>query len=83
MTTKITAQKPNGKQAEILIQSNCIYLNHSDTGFRLGNDGYIYSKHGTLVQKDQDVRKLLILYGMIKWRLKTNSKELVFFFWKS
>lgn len=86
MTTKIQAELPNGKTAEILIKDRHVYLNHRDTGFRLGNDGDIYTKHGSFAQKGQDVKKLLQLQGMIKWCVfgnwETNSFELVFYFEK-
>jgi hypothetical protein len=51
-----------GKYVELKVgHGDVIYLNGSDTGYKVGGDGRIYTKHGSFVSKDsvEDVMRSL------------------------
>lgn len=57
---------PAGKFVELKVgYGDIIYLNGFDTGYKVGRDGHIYTKHGSFVSKDP-VENVMRSLGKIK-----------------
>jgi len=57
---------PNGKYVQLKVgHGNKIYLDESETGFKVGGDGYIYTNSGSFTSKIP-VEEFLKSQGKIK-----------------
>lgn len=74
MSFQKMVHKPNGAYVELKVgHGNKIYLDGNETGYKVGEDGKIYTNSGRFVSK-MAVEEFCKSQGLIKWFFFCNKK---------